>query len=96
MMQRLIASSFAPHAPHLHKLGTLMKVQLALFASELTCPSALYIALQHIQMATGAASTTSIGALPPEILQHICNFLQDRHDLASAHVVNTRCVRPDE
>jgi hypothetical protein len=39
----------------------------------------------------GAASKTSIAALPPEILEHICNLLHDEPgDLASCHLVDSR------
>ena len=45
----------------------------------------------------GAASTSSVATLlPPEILQHICSLLQDPDDLASFHLVDTRCARPVE
>lgn len=36
---------------------------------------------------------TSIGALPLDILQHILSKLQDPDDLATAHLVDIRCVR---
>lgn len=47
-------------------------------------------------MAPGAVSTTSILALPSELLQHICSKLKGPYDLASAHLVDIRCVRSDE
>ena len=39
-------------------------------------------------------SKTSVAELPPEILQHICSLLQDPDDVASCHLVDSRCVRP--
>ena len=44
-------------------------------------------------MAPGANSKISIGVIPAEILQHICSLLQDPDDLASCHLVDTRCAR---
>ena len=41
----------------------------------------------------GADSRTSIGAVPPELLEHICSLLPDPDDLASCHLVDTRQVR---
>jgi hypothetical protein len=38
----------------------------------------------------GAQSKTSIAALRPEILEHICNLLHDPDDLASCHMVDER------
>jgi hypothetical protein len=32
-------------------------------------------------------------ALPWDILQHICSFLDDAEDLASCHMVDTRCAQ---
>ena len=43
-------------------------------------------------MAPGANSKNSIGMIPAEILQHICSLLQDPDDLASCHLVDTRCA----
>ena len=41
-----------------------------------------------------ADSKTSVGDLPPEILQHICSLLHDPDDVANCHLVDTRCARP--
>ena len=38
-------------------------------------------------------SKTSVAELPPEILQHICSLLEDPDDVASCHLVDTRCAR---
>jgi hypothetical protein len=35
---------------------------------------------------------TSIAALPAELLQLFCSFLDDPDDLASCHMVDTRCI----
>jgi hypothetical protein len=40
----------------------------------------------------GAANMMSIAALPPEILERICNLLHDPDDLASCHLVDVRYV----
>ena len=41
----------------------------------------------------GAASETSIAALPSEIVEHICHLLHEPDDLASCHQVDTRYAR---
>jgi hypothetical protein len=37
-------------------------------------------------------SKTSVAELPPEMLQHICSLLQDPDDVASCHLVDSRCA----
>lgn len=34
-----------------------------------------------------------MSSLPSDVLQRICSFLEDPDDLASCHLVDTRCVR---
>ena len=40
----------------------------------------------------GAGHKTSVLALPVELLELICSFLEDADDLASCHMVDTRCA----
>jgi hypothetical protein len=39
-----------------------------------------------------AGNKTFIAALPTELLQLVCSFLDDPDDLAACHMVDTRCV----
>lgn len=41
---------------------------------------------------TAAGNKTSVLALPAEILELIYSFLEDADDVASCHMVDTRCV----
>jgi hypothetical protein len=43
----------------------------------------------------GAANKTSVLALPAELLELTCSFLEDPDDLASCHMVHTRCAGVD-
>ena len=37
-------------------------------------------------------NNVTLVALPPDMLQHICSFLEDPDDLARCHMVDTRCA----
>jgi hypothetical protein len=41
----------------------------------------------------GADTKVSVRSLPADVLQRICSCLEDPDDLASCHLVDTRCVR---
>ena len=40
-----------------------------------------------------ADTKMSVSSLPSDVLQRICSFPEDPDDLASCHLVDTRCVR---